>query len=406
MSSHLITDQGQLPLSVQEVGVATHKIHSCCGVVDASYTEINTIRTGVNAAVEWNLTCIAAVFALGILSQALVLGAIPLAGWMIAPSKEMATYPFAILLFGSVIGGFLAPRITGILGVSGIGLSSACAGVSGALLLGLSILDRNFNMLCCAALLLGFTNAATFSLRHVAAHYASKDNRMNALGGFIGVGALAGFFGGPLASAAERWFDPYMLVGTSVVIGVISLASVILSFYLPQEQVLQSSANINEPIVSNIEQVNDIPIKATLLSAFSWFTMTAMMAYAPIGMKHCGISIGSSTTMVAWHVVAMYAPAAFAAPLLKRISPYYIAAAGAIIVLFAAMIILNANSIISFSLALIGLGIGWSLNMVATQAWIFKNRAPSVQALSRYEMLLFTAAMCGAIVSGQLFVNA
>jgi hypothetical protein len=123
-------------------------------------------------------------------------------------------------------------------------------------------------------------------------------------------------------------------------------------------------------------------------------------------MKHCGISIGSSTTVIAWHVVAMYAPAAFAGPLLNRINPYYIAATGASIVMLAAITILNANHMIGFSLAMIGLGVGWSLNMVATQAWIFKNRAPSTNALSRYEMLLFAAAMCGAVVSGQLVVSA
>ncbi len=38
--------------------------------------------------------------------------------------------------------------------------------------------------------------------------------------------------------------------------------------------------------------------------------MMALMAGAPLAMAGCGLGLGTASTAIAWHVFAMYAPAA------------------------------------------------------------------------------------------------
>jgi hypothetical protein len=371
---------------------------SCCGHV--SHLTSQAIVSEHSISSPFLLTRVACIFGVGVLIQALVLGIVPMAGWLIATDKAIATYPFAALLFGGVVGGYLAPRFSHTSHSIGLGFASGLVGFLGVSLFAHALISREFVLLTTSSVLLGAANAMIFSMRHAAAQHAMRDKRLGALGAVIGVGALAGLVGGPLAGMAEKWFEPYLLLGTAGVVGVLYLVLMAFTLLLPIHR--HEAAPVVAALSSHKprEGSSSLPYGATILSTVSWFLMTAMMAYAPIGMQHCGISIGGSTTVIAWHVVAMYAPAALIAPILHRVAPAYIASLGAGIVVVAAIALLSSDHMTGFSLAMIALGVGWSLNMVATQAWIFQGKTPAPAVLSRHEALLFASAMCGALASG------
>mgnify|MGYP000899926722 CR=1 FL=1 len=54
----------------------------------------------------------------------------------------------------------------------------------------------------------------------------------------------------------------------------------------------------------------------------------AVMAFAPVGLSLCGIGLAGTTGFVAWHVVAMYAPALLIIPLLRLFRPATVAGFG------------------------------------------------------------------------------
>jgi hypothetical protein len=59
-------------------------------------------------------------------------------------------------------------------------------------------------------------------------------------------------------------------------------------------------------------------IAPTFIGALAWFSMNLVMLAAPFSMINCGVVATGVMGAVAWHVVAMYAPAFVLAPLAGR----------------------------------------------------------------------------------------
>ena len=73
----------------------------------------------------------------------------------------------------------------------------------------------------------------------------------------------------------------------------------------------------------------------TMIAAAAWFGMTALMLAAPSAMVACGIPAAGVAGLLAWHVVAMYAPGFGVAALAKWIGAPVTALAGLALVIMA-----------------------------------------------------------------------
>ena len=133
----------------------------------------------------------------------------------------------------------------------------------------------------------------------------------------------------------------------------------------------------------------------TIIAATAWFGMTALMLASPAAMISCGLSAAGVTGLLAWHVVAMYAPGFGMGILTQVLGAAGTALAGLALVILARLLLVHAGDATAFAVGLIVLAVGWCLSTAAASVWLQKT-APPRWALAAHDACLLLAALAGA----------
>jgi hypothetical protein len=209
------------------------------------------------------------------------------------------------------------------------------------------------------------------------------------LGVVFGSGALAGLVGPGLLLAGEQLmpltpFVPAALAAACVQVLVLALAMV----WGPHEA---AASPVQETHAFHVRDV----LAPTVIGAAAWFGMTALMLASPSAMISCGISAAGVTGLLAWHVVAMYAPGFGMGVLTKFLGAAGTALAGLALVIIARLLLVHAGDAAAFGLGLMVLAVGWCLSTAAATVWLQKT-APPRWALAAHDACLLLAALAGA----------
>ncbi|MCK0207251.1 hypothetical protein MWN33_04295 [Starkeya koreensis] len=354
-------------------------------------------------------------FALVVLAQALTLGVLPLAGAMLAPPASavsllpMAHLPLAAFLAGAALASLPASFLLDSFGRRAGFALGASLGFAGGLLAAYALLLASFPMLVVGALWLGAAQGFGLFYRHAAAFGAGAgDGQGNAQGAaqgtavarLIGAGALAGLVGPLLAGLAEEALAPYTFAGT---LGLAALAQLgVLAFAVLLPEARASHAAFTVEAMKTSAPAARLPWRAmtmpTALAALAWGAMTATMAGAPLALAGCGIGVPAISGVVAWHVVAMYAPALAAGRLAARLGAGTLALAALALCLGAAATVSLSGEALPISLAFLGVGAGWSLATAATTLMLHGRGVPSRLQLGLHDGALLLAALAGVLV--------
>jgi hypothetical protein len=122
------------------------------------------------------------------------------------------------------------------------------------------------------------------------------------------------------------------------------------------------------------------------------------MLAAPSAMMACGIPAAGIAGLLAWHVVAMYAPGFGIAPLASWIGAPATALLGLALVLVARLALGGAEAAALFGGGLVILAIGWSLATAGATLWLQRSTPPR-SLLALHDLCLFAAALAGAWVA-------
>ena len=143
----------------------------------------------------------------------------------------------------------------------------------------------------------------------------------------------------------------------------------------------------------------------TVIAAAAWFAMTAQMLAMPGAMVGCGVTISTMFGVMAFHVMAMYAPAFVVGPLVRRVGFPVVAAAGLGLMVAAKFLTPGAASVGDFTLVLGLLAVGWSLATTSATLWLHHRGSPARFWLAGHDALLFAAALAGAALSSRPMVG-
>lgn len=334
-------------------------------------------------------------FALVVLAQALTLGVLPLAGAMVAPRPALAGWPMAAFLLGAAAASFPASLLLDAFGRRAAFAIGAGLGVAGGLAIAHAILAQLFPLLLIGALWLGAAQGFGMFYRHAAALGAAHGRSAAAIGRLLAAGALAGLLGPLLAQGAEQLFLPYTLVGTALVAAIAQLGVLAAAVLLPAAHPVVTD-DVTDPAPAG--RLRDIALP-TLVGAIAWAAMASSMVAAPLGLATCGVAVGTIGGIVAWHVVAMYAPALAAGMLAERLGTVPLALAGAGIAVTAAIVAHASHEIAGLTLAFLAVGIGWSLATSATSAWLHRTGVPARAHLALHDGALLLGALAGALLA-------
>ncbi|MGQ3675845.1 hypothetical protein ACT6QH_10155 [Xanthobacter sp. TB0139] len=331
-------------------------------------------------------------FAFAVLAQTVASAALPLAGAQLAPSMDMATWPFAAMLLGAALASFPASFLRDAFGRrTGFALG-ASLGIAGGALLVVALIQRQFGWACLGALWLGMAQGFSFFYRHEAA--AASGRPTAATAGVLGGGVLAALAGPTLAGVAEDLVSPFFLVGAAGLAALAHACSLGVAVTLASDPPAIFRPKETAPLSAIVWP--------TILGALAWFGMNAVMSGAPLALVGCGIGEAAVFGFIALHVAAMYAPAVPLAFLGDRISPILVALGGLGLVA-AAVPLQYEGTPETITAALILVGAGWSVATVGATGWIYRAGAPSRLALALHDGTLFSFAIVGAALGGVLF---
>ena len=330
-------------------------------------------------------------FMLAVVSQVMCLSALPLAGWMLAPRPGFAFWPLAALVAGSGIATLPASLLRDAFGRRAAFALGASLGIAGGAISAWALIDHQFFLLVLGAFWLGIAQGFGLFYRHdVALGSAATHRRDVAL--VMAAGAVAGILSPLLGRFAEQAFAPHVYAGSLAAAGLAHAGALALTRGLPLVEP-------REPGNVGLERSDWSAILwATVLAASAWYAMGRLMAAVPLGLSGCGISFTGLSGIVAWHVVAMYAPAALAASLVRRIGVVRLQVA-ATALLLACLALASATSTPTLlTLAYLAVGVGWSLSTVCATLRLAEARV-SRGALALHDGALFAAALAGLLTA-------
>ncbi|TDX66521.1 hypothetical protein EDE12_10152 [Methylosinus sp. sav-2] len=341
-------------------------------------------------------------FGLGVLAQALALSQLPQAALLIAPRAEEIGWPLALMLIGAALASFPAALLVDGFGRRGAFALGASLGVGGGLLAAFGMTRGHFPALCLGALWLGLAQGFGLFYRHIA---ASAQGGVSVLAG----GALAALMAPLVVFCAELAGGGAATLLCASLLQIFALALAVRAPHgfadAPSSPSSFETVSTRPPQDEGEEYAtahdrDSVKVRFALLTlagAAAWAIMAAAMLRGPLSLALCGAAQSFVGAAMAWHLLAMYGPAALAArwptffPALKTLCVGLIALAGA----FALLRFSASPTLLAGGMAAIGAG--WSLANIGALRLLHEKGPVPPAALALHDLCLLGAAAAGAL---------
>ncbi len=304
-------------------------------------------------------------------------------GIQLAPSDSYATLPITLYTLGILAALFPASWFMRYLGRRAGFMLGAYLGVVGSVIAVYAIYEQNFSLFCWSMVLNGFYQSFAQFYRYAAADSASSGFRPTAISWVLAGGLISAFFGAQVISNSKDLFSPILYAGSFVASAVVSmLALIVLAFLkLPKLAVEVEAKEGREKARSLHEMLQDKRLLlAILIGVVSHAIMMFAMTTTPIAMVACGHNVSDATTVIQWHLAAMYAPSFLTGKLVTRFGAEKIISVGLLLLCVAAAISLSGVEIAQFLATMLMIGVGWNFSFIGATAIVTASHKPQEAA--------------------------
>ena len=328
-----------------------------------------------------------------------------LAGYSLAQDKAWATLPAATYVIGAAITTVPASLWMKRVGRRNGFLTGAALGLVGSVLATLAMAASSFALLCLGTALLGGYNAFGQYYRFAAADAASVDFRAKAISVVL-AGGLVGGIVGPEVSKYTRELAQPAFVASYASLFVFSLLAIAIMSRLAIPPLHGDDAHGPARPLREIAMQPAFLVAVTV-AGLGYATMNLLMTATPLAMGFCGHPYDAAASVIAAHVVAMFAPSFVTGSLIKRFGVLAVMMAGVLLLLACIATGLSGQLFGHFWAALVLLGLGWNFTYVGGTALLTEAYRPSERAKAQgfNEIAIFGAQALSALSSGVL-VNA
>ncbi len=325
-----------------------------------------------------------------------------LAGYALAENKAFATLPSMTYVVGAAIATFPASMWMKRVGRRGGFLTGTAFGLAGATLASYAVWSASLVLLCAGTMLMGVYNAFGQYFRFAAADAASADFKAKAIS-YVLAGGLVGGIVGPQLSTYTRglWQPDYSASYASLFLFCLAAMAIVSRLRIPPaaEVVSHEPARPLDEIVKQ-----PVFIVAATVAALGYAVMNLLMTATPLAMGFCGHPYSAAASVIAAHVVAMFAPSFFTGFLIKRFGVIPVMAVGVAAQLVCVVVGLSGQLVANFWWALVLLGVGWNFMFIGGTTLLTEAYRPSEKAKTQgfNEMAIFTVQALSAFSSGVL----
>jgi len=328
-----------------------------------------------------------------------------LAGYALVDNKVFATLPAAVYVLGAMVTTMPASFWMKRVGRRNGFLTGGLLGLMGSVIATAGMWSRSMTLLCAGAILLGAYNAFGQYYRFAAADAAPADFKAKAISLVLAGGLVGGIVGPEITKYTRDLAQPLYLASYASLFVYCLVSMAIIS----RLAIVEPPADASHGPARSLREIASQPtfIVAASVAGFGYATMTLLMTATPLAMGFCGLPYSAAATVIASHVVAMFAPSFFTGSLIKRFGVLTVMGAG-VALLFAAIALgLSGQLITHFWWALVLLGLGWNFTYIGGTTLLTEAYRPSEKAKAQgaNEMAIFVVQALAALSSGVL-VNA
>lgn len=326
-------------------------------------------------------------------------------------SEGLAGLPTALFTLGSAAAAYLVGRVSQRAGRRvGLGLGFAAGGL-GAMGVVLAAAVDSVPLLFVSFVVYGAGTATNLQARYAGADLATPTTRGSAISLALvstTLGAVAGpNLVEPLGDLARR-LDLPALAGPFLLgaVAYTAAGAVLFALLRPDPLLLARELETTSTVVTTDAAVP--PARAAYLGAtimvLTQVAMVAIMTMTPVHMRHHDHGLAEVGLVISLHIAAMYLPSPLTGMLVDRVGRTAMAAAAGVVLLAAGVTaaVAPGGSLLLLVVALVLLGLGWNLGLIAGTALVVDGTEPATRprVQGSLDVLVALAGAGGGIASG------
>jgi MFS family permease len=327
-----------------------------------------------------------------------------LAGYALADNKAFATLPSTTFVIGAALATFPASMLMKRVGRRNGFLTGGAFGLVGSVVAALAVRAASFGGLCAGTFLLGVYNAFGQYYRFAAADAAPPDLKAKAISWVLAGGLVGGIVGPEISKHTIDLLQPRFVASYASLFGFCLLAMALVTLVAiprPQED---GSHEATRPLRAIAAQPRFVV--AAMSAGLGYAVMNLLMTATPLAMGFCGHPYAAAASVIAAHVVAMFAPSFFTGSLIQRLGVLEVILLGVASMLACVAVALSGQGVANFWWALVLLGIGWNFMYVGGTTLLTEAYAPAEKAKTQgLNEICVSSMMTLSSFSSGLLVN-
>ena len=331
-----------------------------------------------------NIVLLALMQALLMTNSSLLIATTALIGERLAPHPSLATLPMSMQYLATLLLIFPISLAMQSWGRKPILFIGTLCGVVGASLLAFGVMHGSFVFFTLGSLVIGGLVASGQFYRFAAADAAPESLRSRAISLTLAGGIIAAFIGSNLARMSKDLLQPTYSAGFIILVFVASL-SVILASYLrlppmaPMEPMESPAAGTHHTAPRPLRTLVSQPkfIVALISGMVGGATMILLMGASPLAIGHAHHDFSTVTSVIQWHIVAMFLPSFFTGDLIRRFGVTTILLCGGILGFAAIGFGLSGESSFAFHSTMILIGLSWNFLYIGGSSLLTETYQPS-----------------------------
>ncbi|WIT09739.1 MFS transporter [Paucibacter sediminis] len=367
----------------------------------------NAFRFTLLQASERRVALLVLCQALFVCASAIGLTLTGLVGSMLAPSRALATLPYALVTVATALSTVPVSLLARRWGRPRVFQLGALAGACGGALASWAIVRNDFLLFCTANLALGAFAASAQFYRFAATEAASATFKAQAIGWVTGGGVLAAVLGPTLAALAREAVPGHSFAGSYLAVVALALLSIlVLSRLRGGTAAPVLAAGAPTPLLQLLHR--PAFLVAACGCAVGAASMMFVMTATPLAVVGCGLPVTVAAGVIQWHLMSMYAPGFFSGRLIARWGVTRALWLGSAAMAGGSLVALSGQSAWQFGLALMLNGAGWNFMFVGGSALLAEtfahdSLADRTRAQAANEFLVAAIVAIAAMASGWVF---
>ena len=328
-----------------------------------------------------------------------------LVGAMLATNPSYSTIPLSLQFLTIALTLIPVSLLMGKFGRRSMFLLGSLAAFIGCLIIAFSIIDKSFYLFIVGSILLGFSQANQQFYRYAAADNVSNNLKSKAISLVLAGGVIAAVVGPEVSRYSFDLFPDYIYLATYLLAASIQIINFTILTFI----------KIKKPGVTakKIRPLKDILMQKTLIiailaAAVGYSLMSYIMTATPLQIVNiCKLGYSASSTVIQWHIIAMFAPSFFTGSIISRFGNRKVMLVGIILYAFSVFFGILGDTVLNFWIALFLCGLGWNFLYVGGSDIIAKSALPEERAKVQgvTDFIIFVFVAMGSFLAGYLHSN-